>query len=388
MSDWAANCGVQQADGVQLTSYDGQDYFPMTSSDIPAGTCVMSVPNDLVFSSSKAVQEFEGYLQQCENQLVAAGLDDKVPLFRIFFKIIAEYEKGNQSPWFPWLNSLPRLYNNGASMTYDCFDCLPPYAGYCAFAERTNLVNFKKAVGRATPGSSPFSPEILNDGETLKWAYNVASTRSTEVNGERFMAPMIDMFNHGAQTEVEISYDATTGDCYAYSTVDVAAGSPLRVSYGDPTDPTPLFATYGFLDESSPSIFCKLMDRLTEMEELGYGFSDLLFYKDGGISPQVYDVELYHFLKKNDPNNLAQGFYQALMGGDDVTKAQYQEQYWEYTKQELQSHVDGLLEELDGWSTMASSYDLNKHPRVPLILQHNGFVKETFLRVKANLDSM
>lgn len=95
-------------------------------------------------------------------------------------------------------------------------------------------------MGRATPQSSPFTPDILNDGETLKWAYNVAVTRSIEMNGERFLAPMIDMFNHGAEPEVEISYDGSTGDCYAYASYDIPAGSPLRVSYGDPRDPTPV----------------------------------------------------------------------------------------------------------------------------------------------------
>lgn len=96
--DWAANCGVQQSEGVQLTSYDGVDYFPMTQSDIPAGSPVMFVPSDLIITSTKIAQEFPS-LQQCENQLTSAGLDDKVPLFRIFYKIIAEYEKGDQSQW-------------------------------------------------------------------------------------------------------------------------------------------------------------------------------------------------------------------------------------------------------------------------------------------------
>ena len=81
------------------------------------------------------------------------------------------------------------------------------------------------------------------------------------------IAPMIDMFNHGAAAEVELQFDGS--DCYAYSSVDIPAGSPLRVSYGDPTDPTPLFAKFGFLDEESPGTFCKLMHNLKEMEELG-----------------------------------------------------------------------------------------------------------------------
>ena len=50
---------------------------------------------------------------------------------------------------------------------------------------------------------------------------------------------------------------------------------------------------YGFLDDTAPGTFCKLMHMLGEMEELGYGFLDLLFYKNGDIfSPEVYDVVL------------------------------------------------------------------------------------------------
>ena len=152
-------------------------------------------------------------------------------------------------------------------MTYDCCDVLPPYAAYLVFAEKQNLVNFQKAVRPlGGPTSAPFSPDILNNEDVSKWAYAVAITRSIEINGERFVAPMIDMINHG-DPNVEVSFDGS--DCYAYSSVDIPAGSPLLRLYGDPTDPTPLLANYGFLDETSSGVFCKLMNMITEMEELG-----------------------------------------------------------------------------------------------------------------------
>eukprot|EP00984_Skeletonema_dohrnii_P018788 scaffold8859_cov116-Skeletonema_dohrnii-CCMP3373.AAC.6 len=352
MADWAASFGVQQAEGLQLTSYDGQDYFAATQQDIPAGTCVMYVPSDVVLSSSQAAQEFGGALGDAENQLSMAGLQEKIPLFRLFMKILVEYGKGEASPWYTWLNSLPRIYNTGASMTYACFDCLPPYAAWLALTERQNFVNFQKASKYA-----PMNEEIVSNVTILKWAYNVALTRSIDWYGERYIAPMGDMFNHSTETEAEISYDEN-GNCMVYATTDVYAGSPLRVSYGDPTNPTPLFASYGFLDETSPATFCK-----------------------------VYDVALYYVLKKSDPS-LADGFYQTMMSGDEAAKSQYHEQYWQYTKEEMQKHVDGTLRDLDKWSTKANGYDLNTHPRVPLILAHNEFVKETFLNVKNNLDYM
>lgn len=69
-------------------------------------------------------------LYTCEQKLIGAGLEEKLPLFRVFFKILSEFQAGENSAWYPWLNSLPRIYNTGASMTYACFDCLPPYAAY------------------------------------------------------------------------------------------------------------------------------------------------------------------------------------------------------------------------------------------------------------------
>jgi hypothetical protein len=189
MSGWAANVGgVQQATGVQLASYDGCDYFQATQSDIRAGTCVTYVPSDLVISSSRAQREFGRTLSSCERRLTKAGVSpDAVPRFRVFFKILAEYEKGDQSPWFPWLDSLPKSYNNGASMTHDCFDILPPYAAYCAMVDRLQLLNFQKAVRPlGGPSEAPFGPNVLEDEEVLKWAYNVARTRSIVVDGGEF----------------------------------------------------------------------------------------------------------------------------------------------------------------------------------------------------------
>lgn len=121
MESWAVNCGVQKADGFEIVStfQDGQeDYYAKTQQNIPSGSPVLFVPNEMIFSSSKASQEFNGALQTAESQLSQANLAETIPLFRIFCKVLAEYEKGEESPWYTWLDSLPRRYNNGASMTF------------------------------------------------------------------------------------------------------------------------------------------------------------------------------------------------------------------------------------------------------------------------------
>ncbi len=45
---------------------------------------------------------------------------------------------------------------------------------------------------------------------------------------------------------MDISYD-DEGNCMVYTTTDVPAGSPLLMSYGDPTNPSALFGKEALL---------------------------------------------------------------------------------------------------------------------------------------------
>ena len=135
--EWAASVGVQRCEGFQLTTNDGSDFFAITNQNLPAGTPVVYVPPEMVLSSNRCAEEFGQSLQYSEDRIKQGGVANQIPIFRMGVKILAEWEKGDQSPWYYWLNSLPRLYSNGVSMTSACFDALPPYAGWLAV--RLNL---------------------------------------------------------------------------------------------------------------------------------------------------------------------------------------------------------------------------------------------------------
>ena len=47
-----------------------------------------------------------------------------------------------------------------------------------------------------------------------------------------------------------------------------------------------------------------------------------------------------------------------------------------------------MEDQLDELSEKATSKDIKEHPRIPIIMKHNAFVKETFLKVKTNVDAM
>lgn len=397
--EWAANCGVQTSDGFQLVTsgdydngldyHDADDAFVITTQDLAADSPILYVPNDMLLTGSRARQELGADAYQAEQTLLqTSGPDARIPQFFLFLKVLTEYEKGDQSPMYPWLNSMPRYYSNGASMTDFCFGSLPPYAGELALAEKNRLKQFVTALHEV-----PFlSLQTIQNADLARWAFAVIHTRYFDLpDGDVGLIPLADFFNHhggGAETEATITYD-DEGNFYAYSTRNVPAGQPLRICYGDPTNQSKLLARYGFLDESSVARFCKIVihDPSPELVAMGYDTSKMLFSEDGDISPEVWDVLLYQELDREDRQQ-QQAFYEAHMAGDLALKQQYHQQYFSLTLKALQQHVDYLILELEELCETNWRKDVKRHPRLPLIMSHNEFVKSMFERVQQNLDTM
>ena len=391
LSEWAGSCGVQTVNGFQLSTDDGLDVFAITNQDLPADSPVLYVPNMLTMTGSKAREEFGAGSSAAEQILTNSNESEYLPQFYLFLKVLKEYELGMESPWYPWLNSLPRYYSNGASMTEFCFGCLPPYAAKQSLAEKRRLNQFVEALSQV----AYISDNAKFNTELTRWAYSVVQTRSLEIpeRGDFCLAPMADYFNHGGtEANVYISYDGE-GSCYAYSICDVPAGQALKICYGNPSNPSKLLAKYGFLDESSSATFCKyIIDNPSEeLFNLGYP-SGMHFYRTGEIAMQVWDVLLYQELGKANPEE-QRAFYQAHMTGDGTTKQRLHEQYYPRTLAVLQNHVEDLLNEVEelGFGIEAQidqGQDAERHPRLPLLMRHNDFVKETLELVQKNLDKM
>ena len=119
MLQWAEVCGVQKAEGFELTSDDGGfDVYARTVTDLPAGSPVVFVPEQMILSSNKAAAELRtDEMEDAEKLLNSLNAEDEIRHFYLMIKVLLELEKGQDSPWFPWFNSLPRYYTNAASMT-------------------------------------------------------------------------------------------------------------------------------------------------------------------------------------------------------------------------------------------------------------------------------
>ena len=113
----------------------------------------------------------------------------------------------------------------------------------------------------------------------------------------------------------------------------------------------------------------------------------MLFYQTGDIAQEVWDVMLFKHLEASNCLEEQRFLYQAHMTGDVATKQQLHQRYFPQTLQALKRHVCDLLLELEELSE-TSWRKTSRHPRHPLLLRHNEFVRDTFERVQEKLETM
>jgi hypothetical protein len=159
--------------------------------------------------------------------------------------------------------------------------------------------------------------------------------------------------------------------------------------FPDPTNPSRLLATYGFHDTSPPATYCKLFPGIEvgqDLMDMGFDYTTMVFYPEsGGISEQVWDVMLYTILGMQD-RNTQQQFYQAHRAGDANTKQQFHQYYLSQTATALVNHIDEILSEISYCDRKLNSGQFFEN--MQMIAGHNEFVRETFLKVRANLQQM
>lgn len=391
MEQWAAQSGIQRDPGLELFQdascvlQNPNDWSARAAGPLQSGQPIVLVPREIAWNSQDVKQEFGEALTPAIKFLSQNGVaPEDIPKFYLLVKLLQHVGAGEQSPYYPWLNAMPRIYFNAASMTPFCLECLPPLIYRYAREKQVLLENFSKALQKVD-----FLDKSIESYAMGLWAFNVISTRSFGDDTTKFIAPLADYFNHGTFPNAAFGQDEQ-GNVMVYATRDIQPGEPVQVSYGDATNPSKLFAIYGFLDESSPATFCKIthIQPNDELRNLGFDVSRMLFYKETGeISEEVWDVVLYDLLEKVNKND-QQVFYQAHMQGNAETKQAVHQHYFAQTSTALKKHVDDFLQNLNDLSAKAEGKSYQEHPRLPLILHHNNFVGQTFLNVKARLDPM
>lgn len=385
--EWGNAYGLMQENFQISEQYDG--WGVVAAQAAQAGSRSLYVPSIFRLASARIRQEefaaFEPLISQYIDATNSNGNINLACHFYLFLKVLQEYELGDQSSYRPWLNALPRTFTTALNFNDVEMQCLPPYVGHLAKMDRHNFELFLEVLQQLQiPTISDYTKNNL---EVTKWAFNVVFTRARAAFGEAEIIPMADMFNHAADPNVEVQYD---GEANVHVTFlkDVQPGEAMYKCYGQHTNPSRFLATYGFFDTSPPATYCKLMAGKTltpELVNLGFVHEKMVFYvENGAIADPVWDVMLYITLEKTDQAAKRQ-FYDAHMRGDEQTKANLHQMYRAETTTGLLEHVDAMLSELASRDALIQQQSGLQHPHLPMIKQHNDFVRETFMKVRYGL---
>ena len=397
LQEWAAQCGVVMNNGFGMaqdpTPHPPQQYMAVAGAGGNPGDVVLSVPANMILSSVRIQQEYQQYTGEALQNLQRAGYGDAASKFNLFVRLLVEFEAGTNSPYYQWLNGMPREFTTGVAMDEFCLDCLPPYLYSMCQRERNQLTAFKSCLQPLS-----FLKDSTKDNEeVLKWVFNLASTRSVPNPNnpdDLQIVPMVDMCNDNSPPNAQIQFDEQ-GNCFLSLVSQVQQGEPLYVSTVPPTNPAKTLAKFGFLPQNMPEgVYCKLAvsNPSEALKQVGYNDPSQLLVAtaDGQIAPGVWDVFLVSAVLESDPNygNDLQGFVNAHLQGDANAKNGYHQKYFALTHKALSRHVQSVLDQVEDLKSKTLGSDASRHPRLPLIQRHNDWVLDTFRKVQMQLQAM
>ena len=401
---WAYSNGVQTKN-LNLEPDEASEvcFGVTTSEDTPAMTRVLKVPASLILSSARIQDElcndFADDFSPAIAHIQASPYRSQISHFFLFIKVLIEHAKGEDSFWYPWMQSLPREFETAIAMDEDELEWLPPYAWALAGVERRHLMVFREALQKVSENF--LRKTILNNDFIIDWAFQVVFTRAWrypddknngEVSSERCdIVPFGDMFNHNVHKNLELDYDSED-NFLAYSANTVTAGSPLHISYGRPTNPYRFLTIFGFCDTDMPEILSQvtLENPSKQHQDMGYDLDRMVFRtKDGAISQPVWDVLLFSILEQKP--EIQKRFYESHVNGDEKSKSEIHKMFHLETCLTLKSHVDRTLAEMDEILTRMNAIDDEQkglHSMYGLIYKNNQFVRNVFGMVKERVDGM
>jgi hypothetical protein len=107
----------------------------------------------------------------------------------LFLKVLKEYDLGTESPYYAWLDALPRKFNTAVNFRDVETDCLPPFVKFLSLRDQNNYSLFARTLKELyTP---EISDETKNNMDITKWAFNVVFTRARESFGAAEIIPYV-----------------------------------------------------------------------------------------------------------------------------------------------------------------------------------------------------
>ncbi|GAA5798111.1 hypothetical protein EDC94DRAFT_428731 [Helicostylum pulchrum] len=312
--NWSKENGIKSTASVDQTPYAGYGLF--ASKDTPESTVVVSIPQNLLLTSRKALQQFPqfskpifSYLSRKYNtakdiQSIAESIDNErlvLCLFLIYCKFF-----DTTTYWTPYIDILPTVsffQENHVLFKPECV----------ADTSLENSVRSKiNSLQREFESITSLQEDWICDMqfEMYLWADCIFWSRVVGIGGDeqekevsdKALIPFVDFANHSSESP-NIRWQLNNGgiDLITYPNVTVNANDELLLSYGSKPNQELLFL-HGFCIENNtePSLFMlPLLPFFSPMEQ-GYNLPKVQWLKQLSVKPNLTLVP-HPLNKKEDP---------------------------------------------------------------------------------------
>ena len=246
------------------------------------------MPRSLFLTTSDTVRTHPELSKVFSDVTVWSALNS-LPDAILAIRLLFEKHSSPNSPWKPWIETLPKKYNSTLFWPNRELELLNAGNLYWITKRHKQQIEseYAQVVRQILSKRFPsiFKTSVYTEDEYM-WAMATVFSRATEatVDGghQRFIVPMMDMANHSFTAVLNHAFEPKSNTYRFTSTGGIAAGTQAFINYG-PLGNSKLLHLYGFTVLNNPHDYVQLFLNMDPAAELYEKKQQLLL--ENGIKP-------------------------------------------------------------------------------------------------------
>uniref|UniRef100_A0A8D1KLE1 SET domain-containing protein 4 n=1 Tax=Sus scrofa TaxID=9823 RepID=A0A8D1KLE1_PIG len=230
----------------------------MSKTSLQEGQLVISLPESCLLTTDTVLRSYLG-------PYIAKWQPPPSPLLALCTFLVSEKHAGDQSPWKPYLEVLPKTYTCPVCLEPEVVNLLPGPLKSKAREQRTRVWEFFSSSRDFFFSLQPLFPEAVESifsYSALLWAWCTVNTRAVYMKQRPrqcfstepdtcALAPYLDLLNHSPAVQVKAAFNEESR-CYEIRTAtSCRKHEEVFICYG-PHGSHRLLLEYGFVSPRNP----------------------------------------------------------------------------------------------------------------------------------------
>ncbi|NWQ69305.1 SETD4 protein, partial [Neopipo cinnamomea] len=257
LKKWLKDRGFE--DGIlRPAEFRGTGRGLMATRALQAGDLIISLPEKCLLTTSTV-------LSSCLGGYIKKWKPPVSPLVALCTFLIAEKHAGEESPWKPYLDVLPKAYTCPVCWEHHAVNLLPEPLREKAQEQRATIrelyLSSKAFFSSLQPLFAEDTGAVFTHG-ALEWAWCTVNTRTVYMKHPQrecfslepdvyALAPYLDLLNHSPKVQVKAAFNEQTRSYEIWATSQCKKYGEVFICYG-PHDNQRLLLEYGFVAVDNP----------------------------------------------------------------------------------------------------------------------------------------